>query len=64
MAWTGFLVLLALHLAPWRPAGSGLWMGWIPGELAWRLAWMGLAWLYLVFFCAQVWRDEPEEPQG
>ena len=54
-AWAGFLALLALHLGPWRPAGGRAWLGWIPGELAWRLAWMLLAWLYLVFFCARVW---------
>jgi len=27
-------------------------------ELAWRLGWMALAWLYLLFFCARVWRGE------
>jgi hypothetical protein len=35
-----------------------LWFGWLPEEALYRLAWMLLAWLYLLWFCTQVWREE------
>lgn len=52
------LALVALHLDSWRPQRAVIWLGWCPEELLWRLAWMGLAFLYLVWFCAAVWREE------
>ena len=52
------VALVALHLDFWRPRRDELWLGWIPEELAWRLGWMGLALLYLFYFCAKVWEDE------
>ena len=58
LAWSGFALLLILHLDFWRPQVARLHFGWLPEELAWRLGWMLLAWLYLVWFCARVWRDE------
>jgi len=58
IAWGGFLALLGLHLDFWRPQRVVLWFGWMPEELAYRLAWMALAWIYLVHVCAVVWRDE------
>ncbi len=49
------LALVALHLDFWRPPREArIWFGWIPGELLWRLVWMGLAFLYLAWFCARV----------
>jgi len=54
------LALLALHLDFWRAGRPVIHFGWIPEELLWRLAWMGLAWLYLLWFCARVWREEEE----
>ena len=57
LAWLGAGVLLVLHLDFWRPQRVRLVLGWMPEELAWRLAWMVLAWLYLLFVCARVWRD-------
>lgn len=57
-AWSGFLALLALHLDSWRAPSARVWLGWIPEELAWRLGWMVLASLYLLFFCSRVWRDD------
>ena len=57
-AWAGFLLLLALHLDLFGTPRLGLLFGWIPGELAWRLTWMGLALAYLLFFCARIWREE------
>jgi len=59
LAWIGGLVLVALHLDAWRPRRAAVHLGWIPEELLYRLAWMALAWLYLLFFCSRVWgRDE------
>jgi len=63
-AWAGFLLLLVLHVDSWRTQRPHLWFGWIPDELAWRLAWMALATGYLFFFCSWVWRDQDDEREG
>ncbi len=58
IAWAGGLILVALHLDFWRPQRVEVHLGWIPEELLYRVAWMALAWLYLVFFCKSVWTEE------
>jgi len=57
IAWIGALLLLALHLLP-APTRI-LPESWLPPELLFRVAWLGLAWVYLLFFCARIWRDDP-----
>jgi len=57
VAWAGFVLLLALHLDFWRPQVARVHFGWLPEELAYRLVWMLLAWVYLLFFCARIWGD-------
>ena len=57
-AWAGAILLLALHLDFWRVDQGRLFFGWMPEELAYRLSWMFLAWLYLIWFCTAVWRGE------
>jgi hypothetical protein len=60
IAWGGFLGLLALHLDFWRAQRVTIWFGWLPEELLYRLAWMLLAWGYLLYVCRYHWRtDEP-----
>ncbi len=66
VAWLGFAALLALHLDFWRPQRPDevtLYFGWVPGELAWRLVWMALAWAYLLFVLRFVW-IEPADGGG
>lgn len=46
------LTLVALHLDFWRVQRVELYFGWLPEELAWRLAWTLLAWVFLLWFCA------------
>lgn len=58
VAWSGFLILIVLHLDFWRPQRAELYFGWMPEDLAYRLAWMVLAAAYLVYFTARVWREE------
>jgi len=58
IAWLGALVLLALHLHFWIDPGPDLWWNWLPIDLAYRIAWLVLAWLYLLFFCRFVWDKE------
>lgn len=58
IAWAGFLLLIFLHLDFWRPQSPELYFGWLPQELAYRLAWMVLAWLYLMYFTRFVWGRE------
>jgi hypothetical protein len=58
IAWAWGIVLLVLHVDFWRPQRAALHFGWLPEELLYRLGWMLLAWLYLLFFCGRVWRGE------
>ena len=57
-AWAGFLVLLALHLDFWRPQRAVLHFGWVPEELLWRLGWMALAWVYLIYISTFLWKGD------
>ena len=58
MAWVGALVLLALHLHFWIDPGPELLLNWLPIDLAYRIGWLMLAWIYLMFFCRYVWEKE------
>ncbi len=58
VAWVGFGILLVLHLDFWRPQRPVLYFDWLPEDLLYRLVWMGLAWVYLVFFTTRVWKGE------
>lgn len=60
LAWGGALLLLVLHLDFWREDRARIFFGWLPEELAYRLAWMLLGWIYLLWFCARVWREEDQ----
>jgi len=51
----GFVALIVLHLDFWRPQRAELYFGWVPEELAYRLVWFALAWVYLVLFTRFVW---------
>jgi len=57
-AWFGFGVLLLLHLDFWRAQRVVIYFGWMPEELLYRLGWILLAWLYLLFVCGWVWRGK------
>ena len=61
VAWGGALLLLVLHLDFWRPQRPILYLGWIPEELAYRLAWTVLAWGYLIFFTHRIWLESEAE---
>ena len=62
VAGIGLLVLLVLHLDFWRGERHAVLLGWLPEELAYRLVWILLAFLFLLYFCARVWviPDEAE----
>ncbi len=60
LAWAGLLFLLVLHVDFWRPQRPVLYFGWLPEELAYRIAWMVLAWIYLMFFTSRVWKTEAD----
>jgi hypothetical protein len=49
-----------LHLDVWRTQRPRLYLGWLPEELFYRLAWILLAWVYLLFLCARLWPEEAE----
>ena len=60
LAWLFGAGPLATHLDLWGGRGEGLVAGLLPRELVDRLVWMAFAWLYLVWFCARIWRDEDD----
>jgi len=59
LAWLGFIVLMVLHIDFWRTASDTLYFGWMPETMAYRVAWIIGSWVYLMFFCARIWRREP-----
>ena len=57
------LLLLVLHFdihLGLRERSPEMLLGWLPMELAWRLGWMGLAWIWLVVVIRFVWRAREE----
>jgi hypothetical protein len=60
IAWVVCLALTLLHLDFWRPQRVVLWLGWIPEELSYRLLYVLVAWLFMVFVCVCVWREDGE----
>lgn len=58
LAWILAVILQLLHLDFWRPQSPEIYFGWLPQELAYRLGWMILAWLYLEWFTRRVWSSE------
>ena len=60
LAWILAAVLLVLHLDFWRPQSADLYWGWLPQEMAYRLGWMALAWLYLEWFTRRVWTGDDD----
>ena len=65
LAWVFGAALVALHLDFWRESEPRLIAGLLPEELAWRLAWMVGAFVYLLWLTTALWRpaaeEEPEE---
>ncbi|MCH9648627.1 MAG: hypothetical protein K0U98_10335 [Deltaproteobacteria bacterium] len=55
-AWSGFVLLMLLHVDFWRSQRAVLHFGWLPEDVLYRLLWMVLAWGYLVFFTKWVWK--------
>ena len=60
IAWVGCVALTLLHLDFWRPQRVVLLFGWLPEELAYRVAFVLLAWGFMLFVCAYVWREGRE----
>ena len=56
----GFLLLVVLHLDFWRPQRLVFHLGWLPEELAYRIVYLLLAWLYMLFICWVVWDEEEQ----
>lgn len=55
--------LLLGHLDSWRPQRAVVWFGWLPEELAWRIAWMLAAWAFVVWFTRAVWARETSDEE-
>ena len=64
IAWGLALLLIALHsdvvLGFVRPQRVMFYLGWVPEELSLRVLWMFLTWLYLLYFCAYIWREDDD----
>lgn len=59
-AWT--LALVVAHLWPVTDGNTLLVAGWMPFELAYRLAWMGAAVALVLYITVWVWPDEVVVP--
>lgn len=57
--WT--LALLFAHLVPVTDGDSSIMWGFMPVELAYRLAWMGCAMALILYITVFVWPDEPAD---
>lgn len=57
IASSSLVALVLLHLDFWRPQHARLLFGWFPEELAYRLVFIVLAWLYMLFVTARLWRE-------
>ncbi len=58
LAGLGLVALVAAHL--YRTTSTELVLGWMPVELAYRLVWMIMAWVFLLFFTARIWGEGEE----
>jgi len=58
IAWISAIVLLVLHHDFWRVQRPVLYWGWLPEELLYRMTWLGLAWVFLLFFCRFIWQKD------
>ncbi len=61
IATVGFVLLALLHLDFWRPQRAELLFGWLPEELAYRVAYILLAWCYILWVCRFLWPAGPDE---
>mgnify|MGYP006908314307 CR=1 FL=1 len=53
-----FAALLVLHVDAWRAQRVVVYFGWVPEELLYRLAWMLLAWAFILYVCEVHWRTD------
>ena len=60
IAAVAFTAIAVLQLDFWRPQQGRLLLGWLPEELAYRLVVLALAWVFMLFICALVWREQAD----
>ncbi|MDX1389006.1 MAG: hypothetical protein R3344_07435 [Acidobacteriota bacterium] len=60
IAWIGGVALTLFHLDFWRSSRIVLLGGWLPEELAYRITFVFAAWIYILFVCSCVWREDSE----
>jgi hypothetical protein len=54
--WLAVVALLGLHMLGFGQSGRPLWFGWMPVDLGYRVAWMGLAAAVVFWMTARLWR--------
>lgn len=55
--WVAVAVLLGLHMLGFGQGGRPLWLGWMPVDLVYRVAWMGLAAVVVFWMTGRLWPD-------
>ena len=54
-------MLMVLHLDSWRDQRVVLYFGWLPEEVVYRLCWVALVWVYLLFLTSRPYPLGPPE---
>lgn len=54
--WLAVVTLLGLHMLGFGQGGRALWFGWLPVDLAWRIAWMTAAAGLVFWMTGRLWR--------
>lgn len=55
--WLAVAVLLGAHMLGFGQQGRALWFGWLPIDLAYRVAWMGAAAALVFWMTGRLWPD-------
>jgi hypothetical protein len=55
--WIAVVALLCAHMLGFGQAGRPLVLGWLPIDLAYRIAWMGMAAVVVMWMTTRLWPE-------
>ena len=62
--WIAVIALLAAHMLGLGQDGRPLLLGWLPYDLAYRIAWMAGAAILVFWMTARLWPEAPTSDDG